>query len=148
MTDAARDGLLHSLSVDRRIPADREQVLHAWTDPDTLQRWWGPPDVDCVGAEVDLRVGGHYRIGNGLPDGSVIWIHGEYLQIDAPSLLVYTWGVDGSDAAAQRVTVRFETAGDATLVRVVHEQITSVEAREGHSAGWNGCLEGLVSIFD
>jgi uncharacterized protein YndB with AHSA1/START domain len=131
-----------SLIVRRTIRASPERVFAAWTEPEQLQRWWGPTGVVCTGAEVDLRVGGRYRIGNRLPDGSQVWISGEFEQITPPHCLVYTWRTE-DDAGAERITVRFEAREGATEVIVVHERIASARLRDGHEAGWQGCLEGL-----
>jgi uncharacterized protein YndB with AHSA1/START domain len=52
---------------------------------------WGPEGVSCIAAEVDLRVGGRYRIANKFPDGRVFWIVGE-LQIIEPHIALPTHG--------------------------------------------------------
>ena len=61
-----------ALVVRRTIHAPVEPVFHAWTRPEQLRQWWGPGPVTCCHAEIDLRVGGAYRIGNRLPDGTVL----------------------------------------------------------------------------
>ena len=147
MTGIARN---LSLVVRRHVPAPPGAVFAAWTDPDELVRWWGPPGVECAGAEVDLRVGGAFRLGNRMPTGEVVWISGEYEVIERPHRLVYTW-VAGSGGAtpadAERVTVEFAELDGGTEVTVTHRQIASEEARDGHHQGWLGCLDGLVSLF-
>lgn len=132
------------LVVRRIIQASAERLFAAWTEPRHLRAWWGPGPVTCCGAEVDLKVGGAYRIDNALPDGSILTIFGEFLEIDPPRKLVYTWRL-GSDEASL-VTVRFEacTRQDAaTEVVIVHEQIPSDAVRVTHEQGWIGCLDGL-----
>ena len=54
-----------SLTLKRRFRASPSQVFSAWTDPKKIVRWFGPRDTrqDSVVAEMDLRVGGRYRIG-------------------------------------------------------------------------------------
>jgi len=103
--------------------------------------------VTCAGAEVDLRIGGHYRIVNALPDGTSVTISGEFREIEPPSKLVYTWRTSSSLEESSLVTVRFEQRGDATEVTVVHDQIPSEAIRESHQLGWNGCLDGLALCF-
>jgi uncharacterized protein YndB with AHSA1/START domain len=105
--------------------------------------------VICCDAEVDLRVGGRYRIGNRLPDGTVVWITGEFEVVEPPSRLVYTWLVEGKSAPRDHslVTVRFEARGDGTEVIIVHERIDSEETRRDHEGGWTGCLDGLAELF-
>ena len=132
-----------TLVVRRTIRASAERLFAAWTEPSQLKSWWGPGGVRCIGAEVDLRVGGSYRIGNQLPDGSIVWIRGEFETIERPRKLVFSWHLEGEKSAPERVTVQFESAGDATEVIVTHERIASQELRERHEQGWIGCLQGL-----
>lgn len=132
-----------SLVVRRTIAASAERLFGAWTEPSQLLEWWGPRGVTCEDAEVDLRVGGRYRISNRLPDGRVVWISGEYELVDPPRKLVYSWRLDDSTAPLERVTVRFEPKADGTEVTVVHERIRDVETRAQHELGWHGCLDGL-----
>jgi len=139
-----------ALIVRRTVKVSVERAFEAWTQPDQLRRWWGPRPVTCSEAEVDLRVGGAYRIGNLLPDGHVVWISGEFEAVDRPHRLVYTWRVEGKvpiSTERSRVTVRFEPRDGATEVIVVHERIDSEETRADHEKGWNGCLENLERLF-
>lgn len=133
------------LVVRRVIEADAARLFNAWTTPAQLQAWWGPRGVRCVHAEVDARVGGRYRIGNELPDGRVVWISGEFLVVEPPCKLVYTWAVDPGTIAPERVTVQFIAQGTQTEVEIVHERIADARKREEHAAGWEGCLDGLVN---
>lgn len=132
-----------SLVVRRMIRAPQERLFSLWTRPEHLKQWWGPPSVTCIGAELDLRVGGRYRIGNRFQDGREVWIAGEFEVISPPHLLTYTWRVDGASGRSERVTVRFEANGANTEVIVVHERIPNKATRAGHEVGWQGCLDGL-----
>ncbi|HEV8246130.1 MAG TPA: SRPBCC domain-containing protein [Polyangiaceae bacterium] len=142
------------LTVRRIIRAAQERVFQAWTSPEQLKQWWGPRPVRCVGAEIDLRVGGGYRIANQLPDGRVLWIVGEFERIDPPRELVYSFRTEPGQAAdsgareLERVTVRFEPRQGATEVIVIHERIASPALREDHEKGWLGCLDGLGLFLD
>jgi len=136
-----------TLVVRRRIRARPERLFAAWTRPSQLLDWWGPDGVDCVDPEVDLRVGGRYRIGNRFPDGNVVWIAGEFIAVEPPHLLRYTWRLEGAGGdAAEEVTVRFEPHGDATEVIVAHERIANEAIRDRHREGWEGCLDGLEKV--
>jgi uncharacterized protein YndB with AHSA1/START domain len=132
------------LVVRRTIDAPAERLFRAWTEPAQLLTWWGPGPAHCSHAELDLRVGGRYRIANAFPDGRVVWIVGEFERISPPHELVYSWRLEGSGPDVERVTVRFEGRGTATEVVVLHERISSAKARDGHEKGWEGCLDGLV----
>ena len=133
-----------ALVLRRVIRATPERLFEAWTEPSQLRCWWGPEGVTCEGAEVDLRVGGRYRIDNLFPDGRVVVLMGEFEVIERPNRLTYTWRVDGSSGDSERVTVRFEPRDGATEVIVTHERIPDETVREQHRRGWEGCLEGLV----
>jgi uncharacterized protein YndB with AHSA1/START domain len=137
-----RDVLIVRLTID----ASAERLFKAWTTPAQLMEWWGPAGVNCTAAEVDLRVGGRYRIANRLPDGNTLWIVGEFERIERPHLLVYSWRLEtgpGAGTAAERVTVRFIPHGDTTELVVTHERIATQAMKEQHEQGWVGCLAGL-----
>jgi uncharacterized protein YndB with AHSA1/START domain len=145
MTEPDTSGSL-VLVVRRTIRAGSERLFDAWTRATELMSWWGPQSVRCTAAEIDLRVGGRYRIENQRADGARVTIAGEFTLIDRPRRLAYTWTVTpGPSTAAERVTVRFDAKGpDLTEVIVTHERITSPTARASHEDGWIGCLEGLA----
>jgi uncharacterized protein YndB with AHSA1/START domain len=141
-----------SLVARRVIPASAEVLFDAWTTPSMLLSWWGPRGVRCTHAEVDARVGGRYRLGNELPDGSTVWIGGEFVRVERPTRLEYTWVIGDAVVAEgekETVTVRFEARGaEETEVIVVHERIADEAMRRGHAEGWEGCLEGLREWAD
>jgi uncharacterized protein YndB with AHSA1/START domain len=135
------------LVVRRTVRASAERVFDAWTRAEDLRAWWGPRPVTCSGARVDLRVGGRYRIENALPDGKTVIIEGVFREVQRPRRLVYTWQMGGDGEEPSLVTVRFEERHGVTEVIVVHENLASIEVRDSHGAGWNGCLDGLVSFL-
>lgn len=135
-----------TLEVRHSINATPERLFDAWTDPAQLVAWWGPEGVVCIGAQVDLRVGGKFRIGNRLPDGAELWIAGEFVTIDPPHMLRYTWLIEGTMGSTEMVTVRFEPRNSETEVVVQHERIPDAAAREQHACGWEGCLDGLAEL--
>jgi uncharacterized protein YndB with AHSA1/START domain len=133
-----------TLVVRRTIRSTPERLFEAWTNPAQLVEWWGPEGVACIAPSVDLVVGGRYRIGNRMPDGTEIWIVGVFEAIERPHLLTYTWSLDGTDREAERVTVRFEPRGPETEVVVTHERVANETLRDQHELGWHGCLDGLA----
>lgn len=137
-----------TLIVRKTIRATAERLFAAWTTEAQLKQWWGPQGVKCIDAEVDLRKGGRYRIGNQFPDGKILWISGEFEVIEKPRKLVYSWRIEPDTAGVERVTVQFETQGENTEVIVTHERIASEELRDMHQQGWVGCLEGLARFAE
>jgi len=142
--DSVSKKLPATLVVRRRINAIREKLFAAWTQPTLLVRWWGPQGVACPAAEIDLRVGGSYRIANQFPDGKVIWIAGMFEVIEPPHRLTYSWKLESQNGPVERVTVCFVAHGVATEVVVTHERIPDEAARTSHERGWIGCLDSLV----
>jgi uncharacterized protein YndB with AHSA1/START domain len=134
-----------ALIVRRRFKSEALKLFEAWTSPDLLMAWWGPRGVTCPEAEVDLRIGGTYRLSNLFPDGRTIWITGEFQKIEKPTLLVYTWKHEGENPTS-RVTVRFDKVLDGTEIVIVHEKLADEESRRRHQEGWIGCLEKLAAL--
>lgn len=150
MTDGAAASL--SLLVRRTVRGKPEAVFKAWTEPEQVMRWWGPANVHCAECTIELRVGGGYRIANRLPDDSVIWITGEFLRVEPPHLIEYTWR-RGLETAAdsernERVTVRFAARADRTEVTVAHSRIADQTDYDSHDYGWRGCLDGLADYLN
>ncbi|MEO8344098.1 MAG: SRPBCC domain-containing protein [Betaproteobacteria bacterium] len=153
MTDSGvesnRDRAIGLLALEKRrlISASPKRVFTAWTNPAELKKWWGPENVRCISAEIDLRVGGRYRIANEMPDKTVLWIEGVFEQIEEPSLLVFTWRLDTRSAQIERVTVRLLSQDQGTEVIVRHERISTSALRDQHLHGWLGCLDGLAEYL-
>jgi len=138
-----------TLRITRTFAAPRERVFQAWTDPAALKEWWGPPGYATPVAEVDLRVGGRYRIGmTEQPDGQVIYLTGVFREVRPPEKLVYTWHWE-SDATQSEtlVTVEFRDQGASTEVALLHEMFPTAQERDAHERGWTGALDKLVGFF-
>ena len=128
-----------SIEVRRVLPAPIDEVFRWWTEAEMLARWMSP--VGHVGAEVDLRVGGRLRIV--MRDGPVEIEHdGEYLEIDRPRRVVFTWQ-SRFTAGVSLVTVNLEAEGNSsTRVMIVHSRLPS-SATESHGGGWAAMLARL-----
>ena len=94
-------------------------------------------------SEVDLRVGGKYRIQMKHTDGSIHTAVGEYREISEPEKLVYTWSWEDGSMSGSLVTVKFRDLGSATELLLTHERFPTAELRDKHGQGWNGCLGRL-----
>src|SRR6266852_6081518 len=82
-----------ALTVHRTVSASRERAFRAWTDADELKKWFGVAEGYTTPiAEVDLRVGGRYRLGMQPPNSSELYIvQGVYREIREPEKIVFTW---------------------------------------------------------
>jgi uncharacterized protein YndB with AHSA1/START domain len=113
-----------------------------------VKRWSGPGDRSAVLAEVDLKVGGRYRIHMQAPDGSVAKVSGVYQVVDPPHRLVYTWAWETwPEAGETLVTVEFRDHGAETEIALVHERFPNEDVRGAHDKGWTGALHKLGTMF-
>ncbi len=139
------------LRLTRSFEAPREAVFAAWTEPEELKRWFHPTgEFSTPVAEVDLRVGGTYRIGIKPPDRDALFVvTGTFKEVSPPERLVLTWSWEGTemDVTGTVVTVEFRDRGGSTEVVLTHELLPTTEARKEHEWGWNGCLEQLTAVF-
>lgn len=136
------------LVVRRHVQAQPHAVFDAWTDPDHLVRWWGPKNVECTHAEVDLRIGGRFRLANQTPDGTTVWITGTYEKIEPPSLLRHTWLIESDETPdPELVTIEFLATETGTEIVITHAAIATKQSWDGHQEGWFGCLDGLVELL-
>jgi uncharacterized protein YndB with AHSA1/START domain len=142
--DAAVKQEFATLEVRRIIRAPRERVFQAWTSPADVKRWSAPGPIEVVLSEIDLRVGGRYRLEMREPNGTPHDAYGEYREVDPPRLVVYTWNwVQEPDVRDTVVTVEFHDLGaNGTEVVLRHEGLTAKQAAS-HTQGWTSILEKL-----
>lgn len=134
-----------ALSLARRYPVAPEKVWRAWTDPQALKRWWGPGGQDPVSlAQIDLRVGGRFRIVFGGPEGTDHEVQGVYRVVLPPRRLVFTWTWPRSTPERESlVTLEFRPAGGGTELAFLHEQLFDETVRDNHRRGWSESLAKL-----
>jgi uncharacterized protein YndB with AHSA1/START domain len=138
------------LRVERTYDAPAEDVFDAWTNPEVLRRWWVvSPSWRTPVADVDLRVGGAYRLSMEDPDaGTVRTVRGEYREVSRPRRLVYSWcweDGEGGTGEVSTVTVDFVEDGERTKVVLEHSELATQESRDGHRKGWEACMEMLAT---
>lgn len=129
------------LVVTRTIRGPARLVFAAWTRPELFQRWWVPKTapIFLVSCELDVRVGGGYRLVFGLHGSDQqMEFFGRYLEVTPPTRLV--WTNDEGDEGGAITTVTFEEADGRTRV-VVHDLYPSKEALEAAIA--SGSTEGM-----
>jgi len=103
----------HSLKITKVYKAPPEKVFNAWADKKQMLKWMGPGDVKCEKIEIDFKVGGKYQIFMLTPDGPMT-AYGEYLEIDPPKKLSFTWGWRQNDLDGSIVTLTFKEMDGST----------------------------------
>jgi uncharacterized protein YndB with AHSA1/START domain len=138
-------GTIHA-QIDIDAPA--AEVFEALTDPAQLASWWGSPDsYRTFDWKLDLRVGGAWSCQAENPHtGQRSTVVGEYLELDPPRRLAYTWLPSWDNVVATTVRIELDESAGRTRVRVVH---TGFEGRaqscQGHAAGWIRVLGWLAA---
>ncbi|MGZ4808536.1 MAG: SRPBCC family protein [Thermoanaerobaculia bacterium] len=137
MTDAQDEAVV----IRRLIPVPRERVFAAWLDPASVAQWMRPGDVANTTVEIDPRAGGKFRIvmshGRGDADH---W--GEYLTIEPPSLLSFTWISANTDHQPSIVTIELREVDEGTELTLTHRRLPAEKA-EAHRKGWTDIVRKL-----
>jgi uncharacterized protein YndB with AHSA1/START domain len=127
------------------IAATPSLVFDALVSAEQLGRWWGSRDKYRSRWDVDLRVGGEYRCEAAMVDGTVMTVHGRFLEIDRPARLSYTWNASWDPTGESIVCYELTPRGEATLLSVTHRCLTDDAAREGYRGGWAQVLGWLAA---
>ena len=135
-----------TLKVRRVFQAPRERVFRAWTDAKELALWFHPsPEYSTRVPQLELKVGGKYKVEMHHKDGKVHTVAGTYREIRPPEKIAFTWSWAGDPNASESlVTIEFLDLGPTTEVLLTHVQLPSAEERQKHEQGWNGCLAQLA----
>jgi|LNAP01.1.fsa_nt_gb uncharacterized protein YndB with AHSA1/START domain len=132
-----------SLTIKRRLKAPPAKVYGAWTEPEKIKHWWGPGESETLLAEVDLQVGGSFRVVFRMSDGEEHDVRGVYREIVPNEKLVFSWHWRTTPERVSQVTVSLKKDGDFTLLTLFHEQFFDEAARDGHQRGWSSTLDRL-----
>ena len=136
--------------VTRRFDQPAERVFDAWLDVETARRWmFAAPNGRIVKAEIDPRVQGHWTIVD-RRDGNDATHLGEYLEIDRPRRIVFTFAVDKHQrATADRVTIEIAPQRNDCELTLTHDMDERYgEFAERTATGWKDMLEGLAKALD
>jgi uncharacterized protein YndB with AHSA1/START domain len=136
-----------TLILRRIYDAPIERLWRAWTTAEELGLWYlAGHDHIIHFAEVDLRVGGGYRIGFGAPDKTPYIETGRYVEITPMTRLAFdagvTLGEGGAEAlVVERMVVEFTDLGDGRTLLILTD--TGPDSWKS-GAGWLPCLESLA----
>lgn len=128
-----------AVEVEVRIAASPETVFDFFTDPGKMIQWMGRS------AELDPRPGGGFRCEANEEAIAV----GEYVELDPPHRVIFTWGWEGEESVtppgSSRVEVLLAPDGEGTHLRLIHHDLPSVESAEKHGHGWRHYLDRLAT---
>jgi len=132
--DTATDTTIYERTLS--IAASPETVWEFLVEPEKLMRWKG------IKAGLDARPGGGFWC-EVIPGHTA---RGEYVEVDEPRRLVFTWGWDGNEGippGSSTIEIELTPEGDGTSLHFVHRDLPSAEAVGSHAQGWDHYLPRL-----
>ena len=142
MTNKANPG---DVVLRQLVDASIETAFEAWTDPEHVKKWWSPSETTVYTlCEIDLRVGGRYRLDMRDTAGQhTCNVHGQFQEVSPPKRLVYTWNAETQQGTVSNalVTVEFHRKGRGkTEIVLRHSGLPDTPIRQGHRETWKKML--------
>ena len=140
--------MTHQIQLKRRLAATPDEVYEAWTDAASLSQWMVPIVGGRTEAQADARVGGALRIKMfGL--SSQHEQPAEYLRLERPRLVEFSWVADPKAEHRSIVTVELDPIGKGqTQLTLTHRMLPSEESAQNHQNGWDSGLDSLAARFN
>ena len=146
-----------AVRLERIIPAPPHRVYRAWLEPGLLRQWMAPGPFELSRAEVDERVGGHYRIWHAADGTEAGGFEAELLELIPDRRIRWRWGFAGPQRRngpvfdSQLTVTLAETPDGATALTLVHSRLDDLaaampEAAAQVGAGWEDVLEKLAAV--
>jgi uncharacterized protein YndB with AHSA1/START domain len=135
------------LTFERTFDAPRDKVWKAFTDPEIVPHWWGKHGTTTIVEEMDVRPGGKWRYVSRAADREEVVFYGEYLEVDPPQGLKWTFmfDVEGVGPMGGPETYIFEEVDGKTKVTSTGH-MGSVEVLEGALS--TGMVPGALETWD
>lgn len=150
-----------TITIKRTFDLALATVWKAWSEPESLKKWWGPKEYTCPDCTIDFRVGGKFLASMQGEDGKKIWSTGTYKEIIPLKKIVNTdsfadskgnivpaadYKMPGDWALELLVTVKFEEVDGKTNLEMQHAGLPA-EMSDDCMKGWQSSLDKLESNF-
>ena len=130
-----------TVRVLHRYLASAERVFDAWLDPKTAGKWlFATPTGQMTRVEIDPRPGGKFTIVR--RDREEFEHVGEYVEIDRPRRLVFTFGVPMLSPEFTRVAIEIVRVGPGCELTLAQDGVPPDYA-EPNVKGWTMILDSL-----
>lgn len=136
------------LRMTRVLRADVRRVFDAWSRAEALSLWLFCRPTWKAKATNDFRVGGRYRLEMTNADGTSAVVVGEYVEIDPPHRLTFTWSSDSRVPVTNSlVTVVLKALGESTELQLTHSLDPESAPGRAHADGWAAAFEALETYL-
>jgi uncharacterized protein YndB with AHSA1/START domain len=134
--------------VAHRYAAPPQKVFDAFLDVTIARRFlFATATGEMIEAEIAPRVGGRFAFTERRPDMGDVRHVGEYLEIDRPRRLVFSFGVPQFDPGMTRVTVEIAARADGCELILTNAGVPAAYGDSNHE-GWSRILAGLLAAYD
>jgi len=148
--------------IERSFDAPIETVWAMWTDAALFQQWYGPNGMSVPTAEMDVVLGGKRKIcmQMSMPDREMnMWFVGEYLEISAPTRLVYTesmadehgnvmspqdMGMPEGHPEVTKIVVELREQDGKTHMKMTH---IGVPGDSQGAGGWQQAIDKMAALL-
>ena len=126
------------------IAATPERIFRALTTSEQAD-WWGQDGLYRThDYQIDLRPGGRWSCKATGGDGKESTVGGEYITVDPPRVLEYTWEPSWDNFQKSRVRIEITPVGSGSRLTLVHTGFENrLEMVQPHSEGWTRVLGWL-----
>lgn len=146
------------LLFERVVQLPRRLIWKAWTEPETLTRWFCPRPWETVSCQIDLRPGGGFATVMRSPEGVEVAGANCYLLVEPESRLIWTSALtagfrphaqptsDTDFVFAAALTLTEEASGTRYRAHVMHATPKARQRHEdmGFHEGWATALDQLI----
>lgn len=126
----------YTFSYEMRIEASPEIVFSYFIDPRKMARWMG------ISHKLDAVPGGGFVVDVN-PEATVI---GEFVEVEPPTRLVFTWGWRDSTAVppgSTTIEVNLTEDAGATLLNFTQRGLPDRDQLDQHAHGWSHFMTRL-----
>lgn len=142
--------------IQRTFPAGISRLWEAFTSRADMLRWHSPAGMTTPEVDIDFRIGGKYAITMEYDEtGEQVTVRGEYLEIEEPDRLHYTWKWDGQEIETDIVVTFKAVSDDETEVILTHsgfsehpsaDDIKHHRTYSDHMGGWTTGFQKLEAL--
>lgn len=138
--------LRHSFAISK------QKLFTLLSTPHYMEQWFSPDETIAVKVvNHDFKKHGLYHLQYTQADGSQQNVHGQFLQIDPPDTICFSWqwlAPDSYGDSETLVTWSLSEQKNNTELLVVHERLPDAEYLQRHHAGWLGTLDRLQTCVE
>ena len=150
-----------TITINRTFDLPLETIWKAWTDPESMKKWWGPKEYTCPDCTIDFKVGGKFLASMQSKDGKKIWSTGTYKEIvpmkkivnsdsfadEKGNIVPATYYKMSEDWALElQVTTAFEEVDGKTNLSLQHAGLPA-EISDECINGWQSSFNKLEENF-